>query len=124
MKWKSCMVAAMGILSLVATGIAMAEDGKKTYEANCAGCHQITGAGLPPAFPALKGSAIVNNKTNPSEQISLVLFGKPGTAMFPFKHLGDEQLVAVINYVRTSWGNDGGQVTLEQVKKIRDTTGE
>ena len=32
--------------------------GEKVYMTACAACHQPTGAGLPPAFPALKGSAI------------------------------------------------------------------
>ena len=32
--------------------------GETTYTAYCAACHQVSGQGLPPAFPALKGSAI------------------------------------------------------------------
>ncbi|MFT6917553.1 MAG: cytochrome c oxidase subunit 2, partial [Cognaticolwellia sp.] len=31
--------------------------GETTYTAYCAACHQVSGQGLPPAFPALKGSA-------------------------------------------------------------------
>ena len=121
MKWKNYIAAAIAVLALAVVGAVAAEDGKKIYEAHCAACHQITGVGLPPAFPALKGSAIVNDKKNPSEQITLVLFGKAKTAMLPFKHLSDEQLAAVITYVRTSWGNGGGQVTVDQVTKVRDT---
>ena len=33
-------------------------NGKGIYEKNCAVCHQVNGAGLPPAFPALTGSKI------------------------------------------------------------------
>ena len=32
--------------------------GEKAYNTTCAACHQPTGEGLPPMFPALKGSAI------------------------------------------------------------------
>jgi mono/diheme cytochrome c family protein len=34
--------------------------GKEVYTKNCAVCHQANGQGLPPAFPALTGSKIVN----------------------------------------------------------------
>jgi cytochrome c oxidase subunit 2 len=32
--------------------------GEKVYATNCAACHQANGGGLPPAFPALDGSAV------------------------------------------------------------------
>jgi len=35
--------------------------GQKIYSANCAACHGATGAGVPGVFPAITGSAIVNN---------------------------------------------------------------
>ena len=93
-------------------------DGKTEYGANCAACHQLTGAGVPPAFPALKGSKIVNNKDS-SEQIAVVLNGKPQTAMLPFARLSDEQLAAIISYTRTSWGNASGEVTADEIKVLR-----
>ena len=34
--------------------------GEKVYTANCAACHQATGKGVPPAFPALDGSKVVD----------------------------------------------------------------
>ena len=34
--------------------------GKEVYEKNCVVCHQPDGQGIPPAFPALAGSKIVN----------------------------------------------------------------
>ena len=93
-------------------------DGKAEYEANCAACHQITGAGIPPAFPALKDSKIVTNEDS-SEQIEIVLNGKPKTAMMAFSKLTDDQLAAIISYTRTSWGNESGEVTADEVKAFR-----
>jgi cytochrome c oxidase subunit 2 len=82
--------------------------GEKVYQANCMACHQATGAGMPPAFPPLSGSKVVNG---PKEaQIHLELTGKPGTAMASFKQLSDTDLAAVITYVRNSWANKTGEV--------------
>jgi cytochrome c oxidase subunit 2 len=83
--------------------------GQKTYEARCAPCHQVTGLGIPGAFPALKGSAIVT-KDLPLH-LHRVIFGKEGTAMQAFgKQLSASEIAAVITYERNSWGNDTGDV--------------
>ena len=83
--------------------------GEKVYTANCAACHQPTGKGLPPAFPALDGSKIVKG---PREaHLSLVLKGKPGTAMAAFGgQLSDTDLAAVVAYERNAWSNKLGEV--------------
>jgi len=89
--------------------------GEKVYTANCAACHQATGAGLPPNFPALKGDKVANG---PAEGvIKQVLNGK--NLMPPFKQLSDQDIAAVASYVRTSWGNKGGVVTAEAVAAAR-----
>jgi len=79
--------------------------GEKTYLNHCAVCHQPGGTGIPPTFPALKGSKIV---TGPLEHhLDQVLNGKAGTAMQAFKdQLSDDELAAVITYERNAWGND------------------
>ncbi len=81
--------------------------GEKVYASNCAACHQPTGKGVPGAFPALEGSKLVLGK--PAGQIDIVLHGKPGTAMAPFKQLSDVELAAVITYTRNAWGNKAEQ---------------
>jgi cytochrome c oxidase subunit 2 len=91
--------------------------GATVYAGNCVACHQASGKGVPGAFPALEGSAIVNG---PAEaQIALVLAGKPGTAMPSWKQLSDADIAAVITYTRTSWGNHGGDVMPAAVKAAR-----
>jgi len=77
--------------------------GERVYAANCVACHQATGKGLPPAFPALEGSKLVLGDV--SENIALMLNGRAGTAMASFKQLSDVELAAVINYTRNAWGN-------------------
>jgi cytochrome c oxidase subunit 2 len=85
--------------------------GEQVFTANCAACHQATGKGVPGAFPALDGSAVV---TGPKEkQISIVLNGvtkdgKP-TAMVSWKQLSDTDLASVITYTRNSWSNKTGE---------------
>ena len=37
--------------------------------------------------------------------------------------LSDADLAAVLTYLRTSWGNKAGEVTPEDVKKVRDEIG-
>ncbi|MDH3437900.1 MAG: cytochrome c oxidase subunit II [Betaproteobacteria bacterium] len=88
--------------------------GAKVYSGNCVACHQATGKGIPPTFPALSGSQVVNG---PKEgQINVLLNGvvkqgKP-TAMVSFKHLSDADLAAVITYTRNSWENKTGEAVM------------
>jgi cytochrome c oxidase subunit 2 len=85
--------------------------GEKVYAANCVACHQATGAGVPPAFPPLAGSAKVTGAK--ADQIGILLNGvtKNGapTAMASFKQLSDTDLAAVITYTRNSWTNKTGE---------------
>ena len=84
------------------TATELAARGEKVYAANCATCHQATGAGVPGAFPALAGSQVV---TGPQDgQIGILLNGK--NAMPAWKStLSDTEIAAVITYTRNSWGN-------------------
>ena len=91
--------------------------GEKVYAANCVACHQATGKGMPPAFPALDGSKLTNGPK--AAQIALVLNGKQGTAMASFARLTDTELAAVITYTRTAWGNKAGEVQPSEIKAAR-----
>lgn len=95
----------------------LAAKGATVYAANCVACHQANGKGVPPAFPPLDGSKIVQGP--PEAQIDIVLNGKPGTAMPAWKQLSDSELAAVITYTRTSWGNKAGAVMPAAVKAAR-----
>ncbi|WP_160014020.1 cytochrome c oxidase subunit II [Pseudomonas sp. 8BK] len=83
--------------------------GEKSYQTNCASCHQPTGEGLPPMFPALKGSAIAKGEAK--GHISIVVNGKPGTSMAAFgKQLSEVDIAAIITYERNAWGNAVGDM--------------
>ncbi len=99
---------AMGKDALVAAG-------QPIYQRNCSACHQAGGAGIPPNFPSLVGSAMVGGDTEP--QITQLLKGKG--MMPPFANLSDADIAAVATYVRNSWGNDGGVIQPADVAALR-----
>ncbi len=99
-------------------------DGEKLYAQTCAACHQATGLGLAGAFPALAGSAIVQDEDY-ELFIKVILQGydarseygqMPGFAA----QLSDEEIAAIATHERRSWGNDASEISAEDVKKIRD----
>lgn len=101
-------------------------EGAKVYTKNCAVCHQASGAGLPPAFPALTGGKIVtapifgdDGKYLPDSHLDRVLNGK--NIMPAWKALlNDTEIAAVITYERNALGNSmGDMVQPSQVKAAR-----
>ncbi|MBZ0335408.1 cytochrome c oxidase subunit II [Marinobacter sp. AL4B] len=83
--------------------------GEKAYASACASCHQPDGAGMPPAFPALKGSPIATGDM--AAHIDIVVNGVSGTAMQAFGgQLSEVDLAAVITYERNAWGNNTGEM--------------
>jgi cytochrome c oxidase subunit 2 len=93
--------------------------GEKVYAGTCAACHQASGEGIPGTFPALKGGAVATGPK--ADHLSLVMHGKPGTAMAAFAgQLSDTDIAAVVTYERNSWGNDtGDMVQPSEVKAAR-----
>ena len=80
--------------------------GKQKYEQICSACHKPDGTGLPPLYPALKGSSVAVGAPI-SRHIALVLNGIPGSAMQPYKdQLTDEEIAAIITYERNAWENN------------------
>lgn len=94
--------------------------GAKVYAANCAACHQPTGAGLPPTFPALTGSPVVNGPK--AGHIDIVMNGgKKNPAMAAWsKQLNDVDIAAVITFERNALGNSTGEVIQPaEIKALR-----
>lgn len=84
-------------------------EGARLYLDNCAMCHQPKGTGVPGVFPKLAGNAVVT-ADNPANLITVVMSGIPGrgdyVTMPPFADkLSDVELISLMNYLRTSWGN-------------------
>jgi mono/diheme cytochrome c family protein len=104
--------------------------GKRVYDV-CAACHQANGGGNPAQAPPLAGSEWVLTP-GPNRILRIPMVGLSGpikvgnvemnASMAPFGAQGvmtDEQLAAVLTYVRNSWGNKASRVTVEQVQKVR-----
>lgn len=84
--------------------------GKKKYEMVCAACHRPDGRGIPPLYPALKGSAVAVGHPQ-SRHIDLILRGIPGTAMQGYaEQLNDEEVAAITTYERNAWKNDTNEL--------------
>jgi mono/diheme cytochrome c family protein len=119
---------------VVAGGAGAAPDpkvvGKALFSANCITCHQANGQGLPGQYPPLAGSEIVLGPAL-NHTIAIVLKGLQGpltvkgqaynNAMQAWEgQYSDQQLAAILTYVRSDWGNNGPPVTADMVKQIRD----
>ncbi|WP_192822848.1 copper-containing nitrite reductase [Rufibacter sp. LB8] len=100
--------------------------GKAVYAQNCQACHQAEGQGIKGAFPPLANSDYLNE--NVDRAIGVVVHGLEGqikvngelyNSTMPQLKLTDEQVANVMTYVYSQWGNKGGEVKPEQVKKAR-----
>lgn len=99
--------------------------GKAVYEKNCAVCHQVTGAGLPPAFPALTGSKIAtgpifgaDGKYLKDSHLDRVLNGK-GVMPSWKATLNDTEIAAVITYERNALGNTAAVDAVLQPTQVK-----
>lgn len=101
-------------------------DGSALYATHCQACHQENGQGLPGAFPSLVNSAAVIDD-DPELLIDIIVNGYDARAEFAVMpavganaNLTPEEITAIINHERSSWGNNGSQVPADEVKKIMD----
>ena len=104
-------------------------------EAHCVTCHQPDGKGVENTYPAIVKSEWLEDD---DRLIKIVLKGLYGELKFQGKTYGpskntppmigfgplanDEEIAAVISYVRQSFGNDLDFVKADAVKRIREQT--
>ncbi len=103
--------------------------GAAVYIDNCAACHRTDGNGYKRVFPALAGNPVLQSE-DPTSLIHIVLKGgtlpathtAPSTFTMPAFdwRLSDQEVADVVNFIRTSWGNKGGDVTAKEVKALRE----
>ncbi|AWV90143.1 cytochrome c oxidase subunit II [Bradymonas sediminis] len=114
-------------------------DGAQLYSQSCVSCHGDNGKGTPGTFPPLAGTELTNEDSEDAKKkhVSIVLNGLDeavvvqgvtyGLGQMKTQNFGakfnDEELAAVVNHERTSWGNKGGTVDAEFVASIRDELG-
>jgi len=96
------------------------------FQTNCMSCHQADGQGLKGAFPPLKGSPVVLDD-NPEKMITIIMkgySGRPGFGVMPpvgtNANFTADQISALINHERNSWGNKGRKIPVAEVQKILD----
>ncbi len=102
--------------------------GKSIYADECSGCHTPNGKGTPGMFPSINGSPVVQ-QTDPTTILRVVLRGarSVGTDKAPTVpampafgwYLNDDQVAAVLTYVRNAWGNSAPPVDAGDVAKAR-----
>lgn len=102
--------------------------GRKTYLAVCAGCHGAEGAGQPRTMPALDDNSTVRS-ADARNLALVVLDGLPGhvypsgnafAAMPGFaSRLTDVEIAELINYTRTAWGGQPGDVQASRISELR-----
>ena len=104
------------------------EAGKAIYNDSCASCHHRDGNGVSGLFPALKASPSVQSEKATSLMRvvldgakSVATQGAPtGPAMPSYNwQLQDNQVAAVLTYIRNSWGNQAPAVTAGDVASMR-----
>jgi nitrite reductase (NO-forming) len=103
------------------------ETGAQVYSTVCFACHQPSGQGVPNAFPPLAQSDFLMKDTDRSIRVLLeglkgpiTVNGKTYNAEMPKPAINEEQVAAVLTYVRNSFGNKGEPVTVADVKRVRD----
>ena len=102
-------------------------------EGHCITCHQPDGKGLPAAqFPPIAESKWITGSEE--RLIKLTLHGLMGplkvkgvqypgvVPMTPFKFLPDDEVAAVLTFVRNTFGNKASVVTPKAVRVVREKT--
>lgn len=104
--------------------------GSQIYMARCSSCHGADGRGQAPWIPPLAGATSM--QVDAASSINVVLNGSARIVadgvpdayrMPPYrKQLTDQQAADVLNFIRTSWGNQGENVETKAVSELREKT--
>jgi mono/diheme cytochrome c family protein/glucose/arabinose dehydrogenase len=97
--------------------------GKELYGSVCAGCHQPDGMGKEKIAPALVQSPFVTGSAAVAARI--LLGGKEGSVglMPPLAAtISDEQMAALLTFIRREWGHTASPVAPADVKEVRGLT--
>lgn len=103
--------------------------GQQVYSVRCQSCHQASGMGVRAAYPPLVNTEWVEG--DEGRLIRVVLMGMRGEVeingvvynniMTSHDYMSDNQVAAVLTYIRQAWGNNAGPITPEQVSAVRAT---
>jgi len=103
--------------------------GQQLYKKHCLACHQADGGGVPNMQPAIVGGTWV--KGDARAMALFVMTGgfdsaarkdsANGNVMPPFRQLADEELAAILTYVRQKFGDGGSPVSAADVAAARES---
>jgi mono/diheme cytochrome c family protein len=112
----------------LAASDARMQTGEAIFVDSCAACHMRSGAGVEHMFPKLAGN-VITTQDDPASLIRIIIAGgraastdttltAPAMPSLGYR-LSDDQIAAVVTYVRNSWGNAAQPVSAETVKAER-----
>lgn len=106
--------------------------GAEVYADVCSACHLSNGVGQPRIFPPLEHDAVVQ-QPDPTGVLHIVLAGsrtgpspsRPSALTMPSFawKLSDQEIADVVTYIRNSWGNSAGSVSVGAVHDLRERLG-
>ncbi|MBP6410470.1 MAG: cytochrome c [Pseudarcicella sp.] len=104
-----------------------AKDGAKLYTQHCENCHQKDGSGVQNMNPPLVKTSYVQGDSK--QLITILLKGlstgvvidgeEYNNPMPSFSYLKDDEIAAILNFIRHSWGNTGAIITPGEVTHHR-----
>jgi mono/diheme cytochrome c family protein/glucose/arabinose dehydrogenase len=111
-----------------ATALTPAEEkrftaGQQIYKNVCEGCHGAEGREQPGAAPNIAGAPTVIGA--PGVPIRVLLHGKEGPVGLMPAHgdmLNDEEIAAVLTYIRRAWGQTATPIDAAAVQQVRKAT--
>jgi mono/diheme cytochrome c family protein len=105
--------------------------GAAIYRDQCSACHGLDGKGVAELFPSVADSSMTRSD-DPTTSIRIILRGarSVGTSAQPTapgmpsygRQLDDNEVAAVLTYIRNNWGGTASPVSSEQVSRVRRDT--
>jgi mono/diheme cytochrome c family protein len=99
--------------------LAAAVDGREIYSRDCLACHMSDGRGVPGMNPALVGSPWVGGPADALAGFVLTGGYGPDVLMARFDYLSDEELAALLTYIRAEFAGIAEPVVATQVARMR-----
>jgi mono/diheme cytochrome c family protein/glucose/arabinose dehydrogenase len=125
LEWPGKPGAAPAVTPLTAAERQRFDAGKEVYQNLCVACHQVDGRGREKVAPTLLGSEFA---LGPAEvPVRILINGKEGPVglMPPLGSvLNDDQIAAVLTYIRREWDQTGSPVDPAFVRQVRSATAE
>jgi mono/diheme cytochrome c family protein len=102
----------------VTAGPVAYERGREAFLIHCAPCHQTDGGGMARLAAPLRNSRWVLGREDLLARI--VLNGLKGELLMPpMGTLDNQQLAAILTYIRRAWGHEAGPVSPEILERVR-----